>query len=301
MSHRFSATLRVASAALALHVAPESAPAQVLASQPGMVSQTVDNTTITVEYHRPVARGRELFGGVVHWGERWTPGANWATTLEVDRDVKVNGQPLPKGKYSVWMEPQRDSAWTVAFVRRARIFHTRRPSSDEDQLRIAVKPEQGPHVEVLTFNFTAVMRDATSLRLQWGTTVVPMLVSVEPSRRPESSASERERYVGRWLLTFVADSGRARPAQPDSATIEVVQANGALRVRGNPIEDQFDETFDLIPIGGHHFHPSYYKSGQPFGLELAETFVFDSGDGPATTLEVRGSDDRPFARGRRIR
>ena len=42
----------------------------------------VNGTTITLDFSRPVARGRDsLFGGVVHWGELWTPGANWATKL----------------------------------------------------------------------------------------------------------------------------------------------------------------------------------------------------------------------------
>jgi DUF2911 family protein len=37
------------------------------ASQHGIVSQTVDETEIRLEYDRPVARGRELFGELVEW------------------------------------------------------------------------------------------------------------------------------------------------------------------------------------------------------------------------------------------
>ena len=54
--------------------------AQAMASEKGSVIQTVDGTTITIEYYRPVARGRTPFPDVVHWGRMWTPGANWATT-----------------------------------------------------------------------------------------------------------------------------------------------------------------------------------------------------------------------------
>lgn len=49
------------------------------ASQHGSVAQTVNRTVITLEYDRPVARGRELFGGIVDWDAIWTPGANVAT------------------------------------------------------------------------------------------------------------------------------------------------------------------------------------------------------------------------------
>ena len=52
-------------------------------SQHGSVSQRVNDTTITVEYNRPVARGRELFGKLVPYGRIWCPCADDATTVEV--------------------------------------------------------------------------------------------------------------------------------------------------------------------------------------------------------------------------
>src|SRR5512138_2714895 len=93
--------------------------AQGMASEKGAVSQTIDGTTITIEYYRPVAHGRTPFPDVVHWGRFWTPGANWATTLDVDRPIHLNGNAIPKGKYSVWMIPGADE-WTVVLNRDAR-------------------------------------------------------------------------------------------------------------------------------------------------------------------------------------
>ena len=44
---------------------------EVKPSQSGSVSQTVANTEITITYDRPVARGRELFGGLCcNFGQR---------------------------------------------------------------------------------------------------------------------------------------------------------------------------------------------------------------------------------------
>lgn len=275
----------------------EPGSAQVLASQPGKVAQTVDGTTITVEYYRPVARGRELFGRVVKWEETWTPGANWATTLEVDKDVRLNGKPLPKGKYSVWIQTQKEGPWTVMLNKTARLFHTRTPPKDEEQLRLSVTPEQGPPLEVLTWSFPAVMRDGTALRMQWGTTLVQLHVSVDPSRPAVLTAEERAGYVGSWTVNVDAEG--AEPAV--ISRVEVVEENGVLRVRGNPIEPDYDSDFDLIAIGGNQFHPSYYRRGQPFGMEPAETFVFRMEKGRATSFEVRGPDDKPFARAVRAR
>lgn len=153
--------------------------AQGMLSEHAMAAQTIAGTTITVEYYRPQARGRDsLFGKVVTWGSHWTPGANWATTIEADHDVRVNGAPLPKGKYALWtvVEPDR---WIVELRRQWHKFHVPPPADSSDvQLRLSVRPESGPSTEVLTFDFPAVHPAATTLRLRWGTVVVPLEISV---------------------------------------------------------------------------------------------------------------------------
>jgi hypothetical protein len=268
-----------------------------MASQPGKVAQTVDGTTITVEYYRPVARGREgLFGRVVKWDEVWTPGANWATTLEVDKDVRLNNHPLPKGKYSVWMQVEKDRDWTVMLSRKVRVFHTARPPKDEEQLRFTVKPEQGAHVEVLTWSFPAVMRDGTQLRMQWGTTVIPMLVTVEPTRPVATTAEERRGYVGKWQVSFPPDGNE--PGSVD--TVDVTDVNGTLKWRGKAIGD-FDPEFELVPIGGNQFHPSFFKKGAPFGVEPGETLVFKLERGRVISLELLGPDGMPFGKGVKVK
>ena len=94
-------------------------------SEEASVSQTVDGTRISVEYFRPRARGRDpLFGKVVHWNETWTPGANWATTLEVNKDIKLDGHALAKGRYSVWMVPRQAGNWTLVLDPQHRRWHT---------------------------------------------------------------------------------------------------------------------------------------------------------------------------------
>jgi hypothetical protein len=162
---------------------PARAGAQVHVSQHGTVSQQIAGTTITIEYDRPTARGRTLFGdgGIVHSGDLWTPGANWATTFQADHDVRIDAHPLPKGKYSMWMIPQAAPApWTLVFAKTARRFHTRPPDASDEQLRVTVRPEQGAHMEALAWYFPTVAPDSATLRMHWGTTVVPIPISVTP-------------------------------------------------------------------------------------------------------------------------
>ena len=65
--------------------------AQIQASPLSSTSTVIDGTSLDVTYSRPSVRGRTIWGEVVPWGGRWTPGANWATVIEVDRDVLING------------------------------------------------------------------------------------------------------------------------------------------------------------------------------------------------------------------
>jgi hypothetical protein len=161
-------------------VGPARVAAQVRASERASVSQTVDGTIITIEYARPVARGRTLFGGVVKWGERWTPGANWATTIETNRDIELNGFPIPEGKYSVWMIPEQGE-WTVFLSEKNRVFHTQRQRPEDALVSFAVQPEEGPHMEALAWYFPTVSRDGTTLHMHWGTLVIPLAITVEPT------------------------------------------------------------------------------------------------------------------------
>src|SRR3954452_13451091 len=196
MRLRFLATLP------ALVIAPAVAVAQIHASEHFTLTQKVSTTTIALEGDRPVARGRTLFGpdGVVKWGEVWTPGANWATTIEVDRDVTVDGHPLPKGKYSLWLTPQaQPTPWSLAFSRATHRFHTRPPGAADEQLRIAVTPEQvGMHMETLTWYMPVVMPDGVTLRLHWGTTSVPIQIGVDMPRLATLPPEQIPVYVGTY-------------------------------------------------------------------------------------------------------
>jgi DUF2911 family protein len=146
-------------------------------SQHGSVSQQIAKTTITIEYNRPVARGRSLFGALVPYGRVWCPGADNCTTIQLSTDAKINGQTLAAGTYSLWAEPQEER-WTIIFNRAQPVFHTRYPA-DQDVLRVPATPRQGPHMETLAFYFPVVEANHAELVLHWGTVVVPLGIDVQ--------------------------------------------------------------------------------------------------------------------------
>ena len=63
---------------------------------------------ITIDYGQPHARGREIFGGLVPYGEVWRLGANWATRLTLDFDVRFGDLDVPRGEYTLFMLPREN-------------------------------------------------------------------------------------------------------------------------------------------------------------------------------------------------
>ena len=61
---------------------------------------------ITIDYGQPHARGREIFGGLVPYGDVWRLGANWATRLTLDFDVRFGELDVPRGEYTLFMLPR---------------------------------------------------------------------------------------------------------------------------------------------------------------------------------------------------
>lgn len=171
----------IAAGSVALFAATQPLAAQAIPfSQHGAVSQRVGLTDISIEYNRPVARGRKLFGegGVVPWGRIWHPGADSATTITFSRDVRVEGHPLAAGAYTLWTIPRPDR-WTIIFSRAVHVFHIPYPGAAHDALRVEVTPETGAHMETLAYYFPVVGPDSAVLRLHWGAMVVPVRIRTQ--------------------------------------------------------------------------------------------------------------------------
>lgn len=184
-----SCTRRVAAAAtivLALTASARTSAAQAIPfSQRAGVSQTLGFTQIRIDYGRPTARGRVLFGdsAIVKWDRLWHPGADSASRIAFDRDVLFEGKPLAAGEYTLWTIPRASGQWTVIVSKAAHVFHTPYPGEARDVLRVDVTAERGAHMESLAFYFPAVLRDEATLRLHWGEVVVPM--RIKAPYRPE--------------------------------------------------------------------------------------------------------------------
>jgi len=266
---------------------PASLTGQIRASERGSVSQTIDGTVITVDYSRPRVRGRDpIFGGVVRWKEVWTPGANYATTLEVSKPVQLDGHLVPRGKYSVWFVVEEDH-WTVVLDPRHRRYHADPPDSTPEQIRYPVHPSPAAFTEVLGFSFPVIRADGTVLLFQWATTQLALDVKVEPSH---PIAIGRGQVAG-LLGTYRYQSRTPGDTTPPSDIVLTYQ-DGRLMMHWEAAPFPDLRNLLMIRIAEDWFMPAVLQNGEVYDVISEMVFEFGRSGGKATGFEVRGEGDK---------
>ena len=129
---------------------------------------SIGRATFVVDYGRPLARGRDLLGNVIRYGNVWRTGANAATQFTTSSAITLAGIPLAAGTYTLWTLP--DSSRVRLIVNR----ETGQWGTDYDDAHdIGMAPLKAETSATSTEQFTIsiVATDATrgSLVMDWGT------------------------------------------------------------------------------------------------------------------------------------
>jgi tetratricopeptide (TPR) repeat protein len=167
---------------LAMILANYAIEAQVKTPQPSpksVVSQVVGLTDVTIEYSRPSAKGRPIFGDLVPFGQLWRTGANANSTVSFSEDVVINGTTLKKGKYAIFTIPKADM-WEVDFY--ATTDNWGLPENwDEKEVaaRTNISPiALGNNVETFTMAVNNITNDSATLDISWEKTMVSVKFEV---------------------------------------------------------------------------------------------------------------------------
>jgi tetratricopeptide (TPR) repeat protein len=167
-------------------------------SQRAQVMQRVGITDIAISYHRPLVKGRKVWGGIVPYGQVWRAGANENSSIEFSDPVSIEGKPLPKGAYGLHMIPG-ESEWTVIFSKNSTSWGSFTYDQAEDALRVTVKPQSAEFQEALTYDFEDVTRDSTVVTLRWEKLAVPFHVQVNVDEVVAQSLENQVRAWSRWM------------------------------------------------------------------------------------------------------
>lgn len=163
--------------------------AQVQTPQPSTAS-TVTNvvglTEVKIEYSRPKAKGRKIFGATADvltpFGKLWRTAANTGSKITFSDDVKFGGVDVPKGTYLLLSIPGA-AEWTVILYKDVAMGgNTEDYDQTKDQARVTVKSEKlTEKVETFTLEISDFAENGKSANLQiaWENTSVKVPVTVD--------------------------------------------------------------------------------------------------------------------------
>lgn len=129
---------------------------------------TIGAATITVDYGRPLARGRVLLGNIVPFDEVWRTGANAATQLTTSAPVTLAGVRLPAGTYTLWTVPRKDGHAELIVNRQFGQWGTEyNEKRDLGRIPLSVDSTTSP-VEKFTISLVPAGARKGTLAMEWG-------------------------------------------------------------------------------------------------------------------------------------
>lgn len=301
---RFSSALTLSGLfLLAFLLVPTNANAQIALSPRASVSQTIDGTKIDIDYARPALRGRTgMFGGPIWWGHIWTPGADWATTLDINKDITLHGVEIPAGKYSIWMVVAEEGDWEVILDPEWRQFHLPEPEKNGDEITFWISPDRdAPLTETLTFDFPTHSNTGTTLRLRFENIEVTMDIVVQSWLPLTVTEEEVAPYAGTYHTEVFEYDFTPEPFEYDM-TLEFKDGVFSQNMQMTPSGGGLPFGTGLLPLpqATGIFHWAFVEDGEVFQtLEHMFEFLFDE-DGNVTGFEARSPEDQLWMRGVRI-
>ena len=144
------------------------------------VTQRIGITDITISYHRPGVKDREIWGKLVPYNGRipWRAGANDNTTISFTHDVTIEGQPVPAGTYGVHINPT-EGEWTISFSKNHTSWGSFFYKPEEDAANVTVTPQEAEHAEWLNYGFQDLTDHSAVAYLRWEKLKVPFKIEVD--------------------------------------------------------------------------------------------------------------------------
>ncbi|MCZ2355500.1 MAG: DUF2911 domain-containing protein [Bacteroidia bacterium] len=186
------------------------------------VNQKFGLGEITVEYSRPAARGRVVFGEVVPFDKIWRTGANNTTKITFTDDVTLEGIAVKAGTYGIYTIPHKTS-WEIMLTSDLELGgNVNDYKIDKEVARIKVITEKtGRKIESFTIEFDNVLPTSAMMTLAWENTSAPIKITTDIDARvmrsiEESMKSPKPEYFR--AATYYFENGKDLKKALDWAT-----------------------------------------------------------------------------------
>lgn len=161
--------------------------AQVKTPQPSpaaSVKQAIGLLEVVVEYSRPSANDRKVFGNLVPMNKLWRTGANGSTDITFGQEAQFNGVKVPAGKYALYTMPS-GGEWEVVLYKDTDQWGA--PKQLDDKLIVAktkVKALKNPlFVETFSIDFNDLKTDQANLIMSWENTMVKVPIVMDSKKQ----------------------------------------------------------------------------------------------------------------------
>lgn len=167
------------------------------------VNQKVGLTEFELDYSRPSARDRKVFGEVVSYDKKWRTGANLNTTLSFNTDIVLENDTISAGKYSIFVTPKK-SSWEIYLYDKTDLRGVPREWDDNLVVYQTTKNVEkvSDKVETFTISFDNLKTDEFELAFSWDDVRVSLPISlptIELTRKSiedvMSGPSDRDYYL----------------------------------------------------------------------------------------------------------
>jgi len=161
------------------------------ASTDATFKQQIGFGEVEVKYSRPSARGRTIYGGLVPFGELWRTGAHDATTIKFSEVVKLNGNDIPAGTYTLFTIPNQNE-WTIVINKAIEMHGTSDYTQEQDLVRFTAKPEKSArYYETFTIEVNDLTKEEAGMFLLWENTQVKLTIKMNVDEKVMAEINDR--------------------------------------------------------------------------------------------------------------
>lgn len=122
---------------------------------------------VHIDYGSPSVRGRNIWNGLVAYNQVWATGAHKATWIDFSKDVMIEGQQIPKGKYGFFTIPDKKQ-WILIINKLWDMHLADAYKMEDDIIRIKVKPKKNKtFVESLTYEVLEMGKNKGEIKMSW--------------------------------------------------------------------------------------------------------------------------------------
>ena len=147
-------------------------------SPPATAEATVNGKKISIKYSAPSMRNRKIMGELVPYGKVWRTGANAATTLVTEADLKIGDLMVPKGTYTLYTLPGQ-AEWKLIVSKQTGQWGTEySEGQDLGRVNLNMKQTSAP-VEKFAIMLDSAEGKSGVLKMTWESTELSVPFTVE--------------------------------------------------------------------------------------------------------------------------